>query len=517
MRTLARRLVRDYAALVTGELASKAAGFLAFAYLARTLGPELYGAVELAVVLALVFALVVDFGLGPIGAREVVKQPGRAPALAFQITATRLLLALPAVAVMSATALLIAPSPAGRRLALLFALSLFATPWTLNWLLQGLNRMLPAAVATALRMTVFLAGVGLLVEGPADLHWVGVAEIAAVAAMACYYVTVSWRRLAQLRPPPPEGAASGAPPRGAAPGPWKHLGARTLGRLLRAASPVAASQLLWALNQTLALPLLAVLAASRELALFGAAHRIVISLNSFIWLYFFNLYPVLTRATTRTPAPPPGEPAGGAGPGFSTVTRTSFQVTSWGGVLVALAGTLLAGPLCRLAFGDAFAAAGEVFAVLVWVLPIHLLSGHARFSLIAAGHQRDELLAQAAGLAVTAGAGIPSIAAWGMRGAAAAMVLSGGVVWLVAHSFARRRIGPLPSLAPAWRPAAAALAAAGLSTWLLPAGWGRGLAATTLYALAAVSFAPRLAGRLAARLRGAAAAPPRDGNDRRHG
>ena len=67
------QVVRDFLALSGGELLAKLAGFAAFAYLARTLGPEHYGAVELAVALVMFFSLVVDFGFGSIGARELAQ------------------------------------------------------------------------------------------------------------------------------------------------------------------------------------------------------------------------------------------------------------------------------------------------------------------------------------------------------------------------------------------------------------------------------------------------------------
>ena len=83
------------------------------------------------------------------------------------------------------------------------------------------------------------------------------------------------------------------------------------------------------------------------------------------------------------------------------------------------------------------------FAILVWMLPIHLLSGHARFSLIASGHQRYELLAQAAGVVTTVGVGLALVGRWGAVGASVTMVTSAAVVWVVAQVYAQRFLGPL--------------------------------------------------------------------------
>ncbi len=153
------RLLRDVAVLSGGELGAKVAGFLAFALLARRLDLAGYGAVELAAALAMVFSLVIDFGLGPIGARAVAREPAAAPALARAVVARRALLALLATCGMLATVQALDLSAASQRVAMLFALSLLALPLQLNWLLQGLDRMAAVAPASMLRMGVFLLGV----------------------------------------------------------------------------------------------------------------------------------------------------------------------------------------------------------------------------------------------------------------------------------------------------------------------------------------------------------------------
>ena len=52
-------------------MVGKIAGLLAFAYLARVLGPMAYGSVEVALALLAILTLFVEFGFGAIGAREI--------------------------------------------------------------------------------------------------------------------------------------------------------------------------------------------------------------------------------------------------------------------------------------------------------------------------------------------------------------------------------------------------------------------------------------------------------------
>ena len=64
-----RKLAVNFVILSGGEALSKILAFVAFAYLARLLGPDSYGDIEFALAATLFFNLVVEGGLGILGAR----------------------------------------------------------------------------------------------------------------------------------------------------------------------------------------------------------------------------------------------------------------------------------------------------------------------------------------------------------------------------------------------------------------------------------------------------------------
>ncbi len=458
------RLARDYAALSAGELLSKLAGFAAFAYLARVLAPEHYGAVELAVAVTMVASLIVDFGLGPVASRAITERPERATELLASVSALRLLLALLAVAAVAAVGRLVAEPGPPRQLLTLVALGLLFAPWTLNWLFQGLERIPWVAPAQLLRMGAFAAGALLFVRGPDQLLRVGWIEVAAAALMAAYFAVAAHYH------------GSTAPPR---------FRRESMASLAREALPIGGSQLLWSLNLYLPTLALAGWLGSQSVGYYGAAHRIVFALGSFVWLYFFNLFPVLVR-TTRDPG------------AFRSLTAHSFRLAAWAGTLVAVTLSLLATPIAELAFGTAFAAAGRPLAMLVWVLPVTLLSGHARFALIASGNQTLEMLAQGGGVLATLLLAALLIPAWGPSGAALSVLGSAVVVWGLAQRGARAVglvvPGPRRLVGPAFA-ACAALAAARLLPALLPAAASPLLAAALAAMLllgAAAALEPQL-------------------------
>lgn len=423
-------LARDLFALVGGELLAKIAGFVAFAYLARVLPAESYGSVELAVAVVAVFVLVVDFGFAPIGARELARSPERAAFLAAAIPTLRLALAAASAAVVCTASFAIDAAPATRTLLRWFAASLLFAPWLLNWLFQGLNRLLWVPIAQLVRMGTFAALVVLLVDGASDAWMVGASEFAAAAAMAGYYLAA-------------QALTVGVPKLG---------GPRTeLRKLAVEALPVGASRILWALYQYLSTWLVALLVGGIAVAWFGAAHRLATSLGSFVQLYHFNLYPQLVEAVGQ------GQER------VDALMRPSFRVTAWVGILGGVAGSLVATPLCALLYGEPFAASGPAFALLVWTLPISLVASHARFALIAGGHQRAELAANAAGAAAALATGVALVPFLGAEGGAIAMLAGALATWAVAHVAAQRRVGKLPHIGPLLRPALAGAVAAAIA------------------------------------------------------
>jgi O-antigen/teichoic acid export membrane protein len=415
------QLVRDLLLLSGGQFVSKLIGLLIFALLARTLAPDGYGAVEYVVGLTAFFAMAIDGGLGTVGVRRLGLARGELPLLAHQIPAARLAIAAVAIPTMIIVMELVAPPTIPRALVWLFAASLLFAALNQEWLLQGTERMKHVAAAQILRMMVFTFVVVLLVRGPDDLVAVGWAEVAAVAVTGAYYLAVQHAVVTRI------GSGRGAT--------WRSIVA-----LAREAAPLGLSNFVWAAAQYMPLFLVGSIVGGAQVGWFAAGQRLVNSIATFSYVYHFNLYPSLVRAAAT------GNEAA------ARLMVASFRVTAWLGVGFALALTLAAATILVTIFGVQFAAGAAALGILVWVIPVTLLSGHARGLLVVAGVQQRVLVAQIAGLA-TAVAGGAALVAWmGDRGAAAAAVAGAAVVWLVAHGFARRERTQPPALALAVRP-----------------------------------------------------------------
>ena len=436
------KLFKDYAVLAAGQVAGKVLGFIAFAWLARMLDPAGYGAVEYVVGLTLAFGVLVEGGLSVIGVRAG-RDPASLATLALDIPWVRLALAIPCVPALVLLATHFSRSAVPQELAWLFALSLLAIPWRQDWLLQAEERMNEAAFAQLLRAAVFTAIVLALVRLPQDVARTGIAELASAIVFTAYCLYVQQTRITPIRV-------------------WGRL---TRPRaLLKEGAVVGMSTLVFTLHQHAPLFLSAPLAGAVETAWFAAAARVTVALMVFSYLYYYSLYPAVTRYMARSDD------------ALAHLLAASARVTGWAGVLAGLALTLVAERIVVLAFGERMAPAAPVLQILAWTLPLNVFSGHARWTLIARGAQSDVLIAQLAGLATTVVVSVVLGVLLGARGFALAAVSGFVAVWIVAHQRARRLGMRPPSPRIVVKPLAiaacvvAATHAYGVAGWLALAG-----------------------------------------------
>lgn len=406
------RFFQDFWVLTVGQLASRVMGFLAFAWIARTLDPAAYGAVEYVVGISIFFATLADGGLGVIGTRRAAQKPDDLALLAFQIPLARLLIVLVGLPVMAYMATHVLGTQAPAAIVWLFAASVVAAPFRQQWLFQATERMSFASWGDAIRMGVFGIAVWLLVRDRGDLMQVGYAEVLSVAGVTLYSVLVQHFYVTPVRL------------RG------KMTGFRTL---MREGLTVGSTNLVWALNQYLPLFLIAWFLGGEQIAWFAGASRIVVSLIQFSNLYHFNMYPAVAKAYVSRD--------GSLGPLLARSTR----VIGWAGLGCATMLVVLDQHIVYATLGPKLLQAAPLLDIMAWMLPIALVSGHARWSLAAAGAQLNVLMSQIAGVAATLVGLLILGPMLGPAGYAVASVAGFLVVWAVSHWFAVQRDCAPPS------------------------------------------------------------------------
>lgn len=403
----------DLFALSGAEVLGKLAGFIAFATLARLFSPDGYGAIELAFSFLMFFSSFIDFGLGPIGSREVARDHQQATAYSSLIPATRVLLLCAAIPLMAISAWLMNLPDSTVLLILVMSAALFTMPFNQKWLLQGLERMTWVSLGQAIHMLIFMLGVIVLVGQGASPLLVGTIEVMAAAATAAWFLFMQYRIGLPLR---------------------LRFDRRAIQHLLVQAMPVGTGKIVWALNQNLPILLVGVLGNAIEVAWYAVAIRVVNALISFNMIYHFNLYPnVVSRLQQSHES-------------FLTLSEPSFRLCAWAGTFVALVGSLIAESVIVLAFGSNYAPGSTTLSILIWIVPVMLLSSHARWALVASNNQQYVLHAQIGGVIVCAIICFLLVPRYGATGACLAMVFSSLTVWLISYYYASRKVGRMPWL-----------------------------------------------------------------------
>jgi O-antigen/teichoic acid export membrane protein len=261
-----KRLAVNFAFLSAGEMTAKLLTFASFSFLAHRLGPANYGILEFTLAVMTFFTLPADLGLSWYGAREVARNPARGPRLLHEITGLRFALTLCSMAGLLIFILVIHKSYEQKELLGIYCVSLLATPFLLQWFFQAYDRMVWVAGATIVRQIGFAGLVFLCCRGGYSLLWVGFAECISVTCIATYCIFLTRYGLG-------------------APWPWPdlHLG-RLMGHI-RESLPIGLSELSWAFMWYFCTVLLGLFYPDKSLGWFGASHRTVMAMHTFVALY----------------------------------------------------------------------------------------------------------------------------------------------------------------------------------------------------------------------------------------
>ncbi len=420
-------LIFNFAVLTAGEFTAKFLTFVAFSFLARTVGPGRYGLVEFTLAVMVFFTLPAEMGLGSYGAREIARNPNRAGQLLTEIVQLRLCLAFCSFLALIGFVAAIHQSFDLKVLLLLYGLSLLASAFMLQWFFQGHEEMRWVALASIIRQVVFAVLVLLFLRGGTSIIWIGLFECASVSTVAIYSCLVVKRlgyRLPNLR-----------------------FRRQRLFVHLRAGVPIGMTELAWAFMWYFATVLLGLAFEHESLGWFGASHRMLMALHTFVWLYFFNLLPSISRVVPKPKAV------------LLSLMNRSIPLAIWTSILVAFLGTVLAKELLSIVYGQQFRGAGLAFSILIWVLPLAMISGHHRYTLLAYNLQTRLLYCTMASAVLAIALGLVLMRPFGASGAAWALVGANALNLMLVYDSVRRNVICIPVLQHLAVPLAALLAA----------------------------------------------------------
>jgi O-antigen/teichoic acid export membrane protein len=378
-------LPRNTLILLVSNLGGAALSFLLSALIGRALGTEGLGAYAVALAWVFPLSLVVEFGLSTLMTRDLAGNLSSAHAYLETVTRLRLLIGGTVMFLLILAAPLISSDPlviTGLQVSapLVIILPFFSS---FSAIYKAHGDMRPVAYLNiGMLMVQVILTAAVLLNGADVIAALKLNTLTSAGQLLAAWYIYRTRFYTPSHEPTPSASAE-APKRFIfLPLSTQWRGGRGVRsafrgeslRLLRLAFPFALAALFAALQTRFSVILLEHLASTAEVGYFSAASRFAEAARMIPNAYFGALFPALS-ALAAAPL----------------VMRQTFRRALWGltafGIAAGIGFSVLALPLLTLTYGDAFAPAAPVLALLGWSLLFSLLRGGRTLYLYALGHE----------------------------------------------------------------------------------------------------------------------------------
>ena len=452
-------VLRGFAVLSAATVLIRLIGFVAVTLLARKAGPHTFGTYSFAFALAgFVVGVPTNFGIGTLGIRKIARDPEDAGKVVGEALAVQAIIAAVAVALLIALVPLLSTDPELVTLTPFVALYYVAYSMTVDWALQGLQRLRAVAAARLAGQVLFgIVTPLILVRGPAGAERYAAAFAAGAILTAIVAFAMVRRAVGPIRVS------------------WAIAPLRDLAKK---AAPLGFSlvmlQIYWSMDQVL----LGFLTDKTQVGQYAAAAKLPAVLSGFIAIWLSAVYPHASKLFADDPD-------------ALRHQLGSFTSLSVVAALPLAAGSAIVGTAVMTGlFGPAYRPAGPSFAILMAASAIVVVA--INYTSLAMAVNQERIFARAVTIAsiINVLMNLVLIPHFGAIGAAISTVAAELVVFLICARRVVAVIGrpPLASRRIAGAVAATAVMSAALS--VMPSSisvWLRIAAGGTVFLAVAVA------------------------------
>ncbi|MCD4785143.1 MAG: flippase [Candidatus Eremiobacteraeota bacterium] len=182
--TTVGRVLKNFFFLTLGEILYRVAAVIFSVYLARTLGPSLFGTINWVAAIVAYLSIFINFGFNTLGVRMISTDPGKNKSLPGKIISIRLGLWLIGSLILTAFAFFGTRDFTIRWLIVLYCIATLPYSLFLEWWFQGIEKMEYIAIGKVLSGIVSTSLVILLVKGPEQILLVPWAQFAGNGILA---------------------------------------------------------------------------------------------------------------------------------------------------------------------------------------------------------------------------------------------------------------------------------------------------------------------------------------------
>ena len=347
-----KRLSQNLLSLFTADMVRRLLGFISVAYLARVLGKEDFGAVNLGFAVLAYGMVLSAAGFPTIGTKKIAQ--GASLEVVGQVIGSRLISTILVLAVIILTVLAGVQNTTIAWLIILFLFSLLPQIFFVDWFFQGKETMGAVSAARIVQSVVYLAVVLIFVRTADNVLWVAVGSICGECA-ASMLLFAQFRKIFHDVP----------------------IRFTPSLRLFKQSAPLAIGVILTTLMMNYPVLALGILKTSSDVGVYSAAGKLVYFLMMGDRILVLLLLPASARKFHDSPEK------------FQGLLRDSMRWILLISLPVAVGGMLIADDLIRIVFGAEYGVSASVLQVFIWYFFLTMLHTVFTSGLIGAGGEKS--------------------------------------------------------------------------------------------------------------------------------
>jgi len=411
--------VKNFLFLILGNGIRWILSFFVTVYLARVLGASGFGKISFAFSIFAYGVLLSDLGLTILGIREVARKKNNIDELSSNILSLRLILALISFFLLLLFSLLVPLHRDTKVLLTLYSFSIFFYAFYLDWFFRGRERMANIAAASIITQIIYVILVFTFVNQANDIIRIPFLWFAGIGAGTIFLFAIFYFSK-------------------------QHFRFRLDFSLLKLSVPVGIAAIMNQVYFHFDLVTIGLIKGESDVGLYNAGFKLVTFLLSvdtaFAWVYF----PMVSRFFVESKEK------------LKSLVFAGTKLILLFAVPLAFGGTLLAGRVINLIYGEQFTGASDAFRILIWAIPLTSIQTIFAFGLLGCNLEKKYSLGMVIGTFINIVLNLILIPFLGIKGAAAATIIS-EIVMLIAMFFWFKKILYVPFLKYSIKPLAATI------------------------------------------------------------
>jgi len=326
-------IVKNLFYLFFGHALSAVLFFVAMAHLARVLGPDYFGIISFAEVIFMFFLTLSNVGLAFLGTRDIARNSDKVEYFTDRLLSIRLILGLVGLLVLVVMILILKKPILTKTVVFIYGIALIPASLLIDWVFQGLEKMVFVALAVFVRALTFMLGVFLLVKNNDNLF------LAALIFLLSWIFSAGSLLIAYKR-------QYGFPKFN-----WSQDFTK---KAIRDAWPIGLTLIVGWIVHYFDGTILFLWKGEAAAGQYNAAYRPIILMATALTVYYNAIFPTMVKA------------AASAESSLKKLVDVSMKVGFLVFLPLAILGTFLAKPLMILVYGTAFEESSAMFKILVW-------------------------------------------------------------------------------------------------------------------------------------------------------